>query len=163
METTDTSIQDSDLSSDSDPEDDFGALNSIPWSLKDRDSVNLVNNYGQNLAHICAQLGHQSLLINVIEKGANIHAEDMSGRTPLDFARLYRDEGAIDILEGDWDDNVQNVISAGLLPVGLLHRYIPECVLSIQTMKISVGIRKGSEEFPPVQPVSAPVQGALRP
>jgi len=160
---TDTSIQDEDQSSDSDPGDDFGALSPVPWSSGGRNSVNLVNNRGQNLAHICARLGHHSLLINVIEKGANIHAEDMNRRTPLDFARLYHDEDAIDILEGDWDDNIQDVISTGLLPVDLLHRYIPEYVLAIQTLKISVGISKGSGDLAQLRPMSAPVQGALRP
>ena len=161
-EITDT-IQDSDLSSDSDPGDDFSALSPNPWSPEGCDSVNLTNNLGQNLAHICAQLGHPSLLINVIEKGAHIHAEDMNGRTPLDFARLYRDEGAIDVLEGDWDDNIQNVISTGLLPVDLLHRYAPECVLAIQTIKIGVGTGKGSGDFAQVRPMLAPIRGGLRP
>ena len=146
-EITDNSIQNSDLASDSDPGDDFGARGPILWSLENRDSVNLVNNRGQNFAHICAQLGNQCLLINVIEKGAHIHTEDVNGRTPLDFARLYRDEDAIDILEGDWEDNVQNVISAGWLPVSLLHRYMPECVLAIQTIKVRFRISKGSGEF----------------
>jgi len=130
-----TSIQDETLFSDSDPEDDLlGALSPIPWSLENRDSVNLVNDHGQNLAHICAQRGRHKLLVDAIEKGAHVHAEDMNGRTPLHFAQLNHDDDAIDILEGDWEDDIQTIVSTGLLPIELLHRFIPGYVLAIQTI-----------------------------
>ena len=127
------------LSSDSSQrvtEDDLlDLLDSTPWSLEDRDSINRANKFGQNLAHLCTQLGYHRLLTAVIERGADIHARDINGWTPLDFARLHRDEDAIDILEGEWEDYIQDIISTGSLPIDLLHRFIPGCVLAIQTTK----------------------------
>ena len=105
-------------------EDDLlGILDSIPF--QDRDSVNLVNHHGQNLAHLCAQLRYHRLLTAVIERRAKIHAKDVNGWAPLDFARLHRDEDAIDILEGDWEDYVQKAISRGSFSADLLRRLIP--------------------------------------
>ena len=131
-------LQDETLSSDLDQlvtEDDLlGLLDSILWQLEDCDSINLVNNNGQNLAHYCAQLGYLNLLTAVIERGADIHVRDVNGWTPLDFARLHRNEDAIDILEGDWEDYIENAISTGSLSVDLLRRLVPGFVLAIQTI-----------------------------
>lgn len=116
-------------------EDDLlGLLDSISWKSEDCDSINLVNNCGQNLAHFCAQLQYHRLLTAVIEVGADIHANDENGCTPLDFARLHRDEDAIDILEGDWEDYIQTTISTGLFSIDLLHRFIPGWVLATRTI-----------------------------
>jgi len=93
--------------------------------LEDSDSINLVNNRRQNLAHFCAQLGYHRLLTVMIEIRIDIHAKDVNGWTPLDFARLHNDEDAIDILLGEWEDNIQDLISAGIVPVDLLRRFIP--------------------------------------
>jgi hypothetical protein len=94
-------------------EDDLlGILDSIPF--QDSDS-NLVNHRGQNLAHLCAQLRYHRLLTAVIERGTDIHAKDANGWTPLDFARLHRDEDATDILRGDWEEDIQDPISTGSL------------------------------------------------
>ena len=131
-------IQGETLSSDSYQlvtEDDLlSLLGSISWSLQDCDSINLVNNRGQNLAHFCTQLGYHRLLTAVIESGAQIQVKDVNGWTPLDFARLHHDEDAVDILEGDWEDYIQNTLSTGLLPIDLLHRFVPGWVIAIQTM-----------------------------
>ena len=82
-------------------------LGSHPWTAADGACINTVNERGQNLAHLCAQLGYNRLLLNAIEWGIEIRAKDVNGRTPLDFARLHVDERAIDILEGDTVDLVQ--------------------------------------------------------
>jgi hypothetical protein len=104
-------------------EDDLlGILDSIPF--QDRDSINLVNHRGQNLAHFCAQLRYHRLLTAVIERRARIHAKDVNGWAPLDFARLHRDEDAIDILEGAWEDYIQNAISRGSFSTDLLRRLV---------------------------------------
>lgn len=133
------SIQSETLSSDLDQvvtEDDLLVLlGSISWSLEDCDSINLVNDRGQNLVHLSSQLGYHRLLIALIERGARIHAKDVNGWNPLDFARLHRDEDAIDILKGEWEDLIQDIISTGLLSVDLFHRFMPECVPTIQTTK----------------------------
>jgi hypothetical protein len=84
----------------------LGLLDSVPWSLGHCDSINVVNEYGRNLAHLCAQLGYHRLLIAMIERGVDIHAKDVNGWTPLDFARLHCDNDAVDILEGDWEESV---------------------------------------------------------
>ena len=116
-------------------EDDLlGLLDSMSWQLEDADSINLVNGRGQNLAHFCAQLGYHYLLTAVIERGTQIHVKDVNGWTPLDFALLHRDEDAIDTLKGEWEDYIQHTISTGLLPIDLLHRFVPGCVFSIQTI-----------------------------
>jgi hypothetical protein len=115
------------LPSDSDDlvsEDDLlGILDSILF--QDCDSMNLANRYGQNLAHFCAQVRYHRLLTAVIERGADIHAKDVNGWAPLDFARLHHDEDALDILEGDWEDNVQQAILTGSLSTDLSRRLIP--------------------------------------
>ena len=82
-------------------------LGSHPWTAADGAFINIVNERGQNLAHLCAQLGYNQLLLNAIEWGIDIRAEDVNGWTPLDFARLHVDERAIGILEGDTVDLVQ--------------------------------------------------------
>jgi len=132
-----TPIQGETLSSDSNhpvTEDDLlGLLGSISWQLEDRDSINLLSDSGQNLAHYCAQLGYHRLLTAVIEIGADIHVKDVNGWTPLDFARLHRDEDTIDILEGDWEDHIEKIISTGSFSIDKLHRFVPGCVPSIQT------------------------------
>jgi hypothetical protein len=79
-------------------------LGSHPWTPENEAVINVVNEYRQNLAHLCAQLGYNQLLLYVIEWGIDIRAEDANGWTPLDFARLHSDESAVDILEGDWVD-----------------------------------------------------------
>ena len=119
-------------------EDILGLLDTAPWSLEENRSIRLVNNHGHNLAHLCAQLKYHRLLIAVIERGADIHARDVNGWTPLDFARLHRDEDAIDILEGDWEDYIQNMISTGSSPVDLLRRFVPGCVLAIRTKALAM-------------------------
>jgi len=81
-------------------------LGSHPWTAADAAAINIVNEHGQSLAHLCAQLGHNKLLLAVIEWGIDIRAKDVNGWTPLDFARLHGDEEAADILEGDWVDTV---------------------------------------------------------
>jgi Eukaryotic translation initiation factor 4G1 len=87
-------------------EDDLvGILDSIPWSSEDRDSFNLVNNHGQNLTHLCTQLGYHRLLVAVIERGAHTHTKDVNGWAALDLARLHHDEEATDILEGGWEES----------------------------------------------------------
>ena len=100
-------------------------LGSISWPLEDCDSINLVNNCGQNLAHYCAQLRYHRLLTAVIERGVDIHAKDVNGWTPLGVARLHRDEDAIDILEGEWEDKIQDAISTAPSSIALLRRFIP--------------------------------------
>ena len=131
-----TPIQGETLSSDSGhpvTEDDLlGLLGSISWQSEDCDSINLLNDSGQNLAHYCAQLGYHRLLTAVIEIGADIHVKDVNGWTPLDFARLHRDDDAIDILEGDWEDHIENIISTGSFSIDLLHRFVAGCVPCIQ-------------------------------
>ena len=133
------SIQSETLSSDLDQvvtEDDLLVLlGSISWSLEDCDSINLVNDCGQNLVHLSSQLGYHRLLIALIERGAHIHAKDVNGWSPQDFAQLHRDEDAIDILKGEWEDRVQDIISTGLLSIDLLRRFMPECVPTIQATK----------------------------
>ena len=118
-------VQDA-LSSDSDQPltEDYllGMLDSILF--QDYGSVNLINQHGHNLAHFCAQLRYHRVLTAAIEKGVDINAKDVNGWTPLDFARLHRDEDAIDILEGEWEDKVQDAIFTGLY-TDLLRRLIP--------------------------------------
>jgi len=97
-------------------------------------SINLVNRYGQNLAHLCTQLGYHRLLVTVIERGADIHAKDANGWVPMDFARLLDDGDAIDILEGDWEESIENIISTGSSSNDLLRHFISGCVLAIQTI-----------------------------
>jgi hypothetical protein len=82
-------------------------LNSHPWSPDSSCAFNLVNKYGQNLAHLSAQIGYHRLLTSVIEWGVGIAVEDANGWTPLQFARFYGDSDAMDILEGGWENNVQ--------------------------------------------------------
>ena len=89
-------------------------IGSHPWTAADKDVINTANERGQNLAHLCAQLGYNQLLSDIIEWGADIHAEDVNGWTPLDFARLHGDEEAADILEGDWVDNVETEYASQL-------------------------------------------------
>jgi hypothetical protein len=86
-------------------EDLLAMLGSHPWEAEDAATINTVNERGQNLAHLCAQLGYNELLLAVIEWGIDISTEDVNGWTPLDFSRLHGDEGAVDILEGDWVDS----------------------------------------------------------
>ena len=139
-QTATSPIQGETLSSDSDQsvtEDELlGMLDSIPF----QDSINLVDHDGHNLAHFCAQLRYHRLLTAVIERGADIHAKDANGWTPLDFARLHRDEDAIDILEGDWEDCIEDAISTGSLSTDPLRRFIPmlrSLVLSQPGLSIS--------------------------
>ena len=101
----------------------LGILNS--GLVQNSDSINLVNDYGQNLAHFCAALRYHRLLTTVIERDINIHAKDVNGWTPLDVAWLHHDEDAIDILEGEWEDNIQDAISTGQLSIDLLRRFMP--------------------------------------
>jgi hypothetical protein len=82
-------------------------LGSHPWAEEDAPAINIVNERGQNLAHLCAQLGYNRLLLAVIEWGIDIRAKDVNGWTPLDFARLNKGEEAIDMLEGDWVDTAE--------------------------------------------------------
>ena len=82
-------------------------LGSHSWTAADKAVMNTANERGQNLAHLCAQLGYNQLLSGIIEWSVDIHAEDVNGWTPLDFARLHGNEEAADILEGDWVDNVE--------------------------------------------------------
>jgi hypothetical protein len=111
-------------------EDDLlGLLDSVPWSLEDYDSINLVNNHSQNLAHLCSQLRYRRLLIAVIERGIDIHAKDVNGWSPLNFAQLHRDEDAMDILQGDWEDSILN-ISSRMPPTDPLLYVKPGCVCS---------------------------------
>ena len=107
-------------------EDDLlGLLGSVSWQLEDCDSINLVNDCGQNLAHYCAQVRYHRLLTAVIERGVDIHAKDVNGWTPLGVAQLHRDEDSIDILEGEWEDKIQDAISTAPLSIDLLRRFIP--------------------------------------
>ena len=101
----------------------LGILNS--GLFQNCDSINLVNDYGQNLAHFCAELRYHRLLTTVIERGVDIHAKDANGWTPLDVARLHHDEDAIDILEGEWEDKIEDAISTEPLSIDLLRRFIP--------------------------------------
>ena len=101
----------------------LGILNS--GLFQNCDSINLVNDYHQNLAHFCAELRYHRLLTTVIERGVDIHAKDVNGWTPLDVARLHRDEEAIDILEGEWEDKIEDAISTAPLSIDLLRRFIP--------------------------------------
>ena len=101
----------------------LGILNS--GLFPNSDSINLVNDYGQNFAHFCAELRYHRLITTVIERGIDIHAKDVNGWTPLDVAWLHRDEDAIDILEGEWEDNIEEAISTGQLSIGLLRRFMP--------------------------------------
>ena len=103
-------------------------LSSHPQPPKDTTAFNLVNEYRQNLAHLCAQLGYHRLLTFVIERGVDISAKDANGWMPLDFARFYGDLNAVDILEGEWECDVKvpergplrlepkNLISSSLVP-----------------------------------------------
>lgn len=124
-QTATPSIQDT-LSSDSDQPvtEDYllGVLDSILF--QDCDSINIANQHGHNLAHFCAQLRYHRVLTAAIERGVDINAKDVNGWTPLDFARLHRDEDAIDILDGEWEDKVQDAISTGS-STDLLRRFIP--------------------------------------
>jgi hypothetical protein len=72
------------------------------WIPENQDALNFANGRHQNLAHLCAQLGYNQLLLVLIEQGINIHKKDVNGWIPLDFARLHKDEEAVDILEGGW-------------------------------------------------------------
>ena len=101
----------------------LGILNSVLF--QSCESLNLVNGYGQNIAHFCAELRYHRLLTTVIERGVDIHTKDVNGWTPLDVARLHCDEGAIDILEGEWEDKIQDAISTGTLSIDLLRRFMP--------------------------------------
>jgi len=126
-------------------EDDIIRLiDSVPLEQY-RDSINLVNHHGQNLAHLCTQLGYHRPLVTVIERGVDTHARDANGWTPLDFARLHHDEDAIDILEGDWEENIESIISTGSSSIDLWRRYISGCVLAIQTIKSVAEIMLMSE------------------
>jgi hypothetical protein len=107
-------------------------LDSIPWSLEGSGVINLVNNCGQNLAHFCAQLGYHRCLVALIERGIGIHVKDVNGWTPLDFARLHRDEDAIDILQGDWEDSLLNTVPMELWPTDSLLSVESRCVFTIQ-------------------------------
>ena len=127
-QTATSPIQDA-LSSESDQPvtEDYllGMLDSILFH--DCDSVNFSNQRGHNLAHFCAQLRYHRVLTAAIERGVDINAKDVNGWTPLDFACLHRDEDAIDILEGEWEDEVQDAqdaISSGS-STDLLRRFIP--------------------------------------
>jgi len=110
-----------------------------------RNSINLVNCHGQNLAHLCTQLGYHRLLVTVVESGADIYAKDANGWTPMDFARLHHNEDAVDILEGDWEENIENIISTGSPSIDPLSRFIPGCVLAIQMIKSVAEIMLMSE------------------
>ena len=100
----------------------LGILNT--YLVQNCDSINLVNHCGQNIAHFCAELRYHQLLTTVIERGVDIHAKDVNGWTPLDVARLHHDEDAIDILEGEWEDKIEDAISTVPLSIDLLHRSI---------------------------------------
>jgi hypothetical protein len=110
-------------------------LDSIPWSLEGSDAINLVNNCGQNLAHFCAQLRFHCFLVALIERGINIHTKDVNGRTPLNFARLHRDEDAMDILQGDWEDSLLDTDPMELRPTDLLLSVKPKGVFTIQNKR----------------------------
>jgi len=110
-----------------------------------RNSINLVNRHGQNLAHLCTQLEYHRLLVTLIERGVDVHAKDANGWTPMDFARLHDDEDAIDILKGDWEENIENIISTGSSSIDLLRRFISGCVLAVQTIKSVAEIMLMSE------------------
>ena len=101
----------------------LGILNSIPF--QNCDSLNIVNDYGQNLAHFCAELGYHRLLTAVIERDVDIQAKDVNGWTPLDVALLHHDEDATDILRGEWEDKIQDAISTGSLSSDLWRRFMP--------------------------------------
>ena len=101
----------------------LGILNSVLF--QSCDSLNLVNDYGQNLAHFCAELRYHRLLTTVIERGVDIQAKDVNGWTPLDVALLHHDEDATDILRGEWEDRIQDAISAVSLSSDLLRRFMP--------------------------------------
>src|SRR5258708_2646259 len=90
-----------------------------PWSPEYSAAFNLVNKYGQNLAHLCAQLHYHRLLITVIEWGVDISVRDANGWTPLDFARFYGDVDAMDILEGGWEDDMETLEEGNFSPVQL--------------------------------------------
>ena len=101
----------------------LGILNSSLF--QNCDSINLANDFGQNLAHFCVELRYHRLLTAVIERGVDIHAKDVNGWTPLDVARLHHDADAIDILEGEWEDKIEDAISTAPLSIDLLRRFIP--------------------------------------
>jgi hypothetical protein len=77
-------------------------LGSHVWTPENQAALNFANGRHQNLAHFCVQLGYSQLLLVLIEQGINIHAKDVNGWIPLDFARLHGDEEAADVLEGGW-------------------------------------------------------------
>jgi hypothetical protein len=110
-------------------------LDYVPRSLEGSDAINVVNSCGQNLGHFCAQLRYHRCLIALIERGIDIHAKDANGWIPLDFARLHRDEDAMDILEGDWEDSLLNTVPMELWPTDPLPSVKPRCVVTIQTIQ----------------------------
>ena len=79
-------------------------LSSLGWPSQDPEELNIVNRYRQNLAHLCVQLHYHRLLLAAIEWGIDINAKDRNGWTLGDFARLYDDKDALDILEGGWKE-----------------------------------------------------------
>jgi hypothetical protein len=85
-------------------------LGSHPWTAEDQTAINIINEQGQNLAHLCAQLGYNQLFLTVIQWGVDISAKDINGWTPLDLARLNKDKEAVDVLEGDWVDPVEHAL-----------------------------------------------------
>jgi len=63
----------------------------------------------------------------------------------MDFARLHDDEDAIDILEGDWEENIESITSTGSSSIDLSRRFISGYVLAIQTIKSVAEIMLMSE------------------
>jgi len=50
-----------------------------PWSPEGSTTFNLVNKFGQNLAHLCTQLGYNRLLTLVIKQWVYIGIRDTNG------------------------------------------------------------------------------------
>ena len=43
----------------------------------------------------------------------------------MDVAELHRDEDAIDILRGEWEDKIQGTTSTGSISIDQLRRFMP--------------------------------------
>ena len=85
-------------------------IGSQNWSTEDHDTLKSTNQRGQSLAHLCAQLGYHRLLLRLIELGLDITIQDANGWRARDFALLYKDKEALDILEGGWEEREEALV-----------------------------------------------------
>src|SRR5258708_22964814 len=130
-------------------------LSAHPWSPENSAAFNLVNTYGQNLAHLCAQLRYHRLLTAVIEWGVDINIIDVNGWTPLDFAGFYGDLDAVDILEGGWEDDIESLEEGIFSPVQLTSMVPSSPPQTDQLAENPAEREPPSPPMPPQQPSNA--------